>query len=74
MNFHARRARRGEDYPSPISFAFLKIAASTVSGLYFAHPEAKYFRVGDIQKDQIEDYAKRKGMSAAEVKKWLGVF
>ncbi|MCX6119933.1 MAG: methionine synthase [Proteobacteria bacterium] len=47
---------------------------STVSGLYFAHPEAKYFRVGDIQKDQIEDYARRKGMSASEVKKWLGVF
>ena len=45
--------------------------ASSVSGLYFAHPEAKYFAVGKIQRDQVEDYAQRKGMAAAEVEKWL---
>jgi 5-methyltetrahydrofolate--homocysteine methyltransferase len=45
--------------------------ASSVSGLYFAHPEAKYFAVGKIQRDQVEDYAERKGMSVAEVEKWL---
>jgi 5-methyltetrahydrofolate--homocysteine methyltransferase len=45
--------------------------ASSVSGLYFAHPEAKYFAVGKIQRDQVEDYAKRKGMAVAEVEKWL---
>ena len=45
--------------------------ASSVSGLYFAHPEAKYFAVGKIQRDQVEDYAKRKGMPVAEVEKWL---
>jgi 5-methyltetrahydrofolate--homocysteine methyltransferase len=44
---------------------------SSVSGLYFAHPEAKYFAVGALGKDQIEDYAKRKGMSVEEVEKWL---
>ena len=38
---------------------------------YFAHPEAKYFAVGKIQRDQVEDYAQRKGMSVAEVEKWL---
>ncbi|MBU6182316.1 MAG: methionine synthase [Verrucomicrobia bacterium] len=44
---------------------------SSVSGLYFAHPEAKYFAVGKIERDQIEDYAARKGMSVAEAEKWL---
>ena len=45
--------------------------ASSVSGMYFAHPEAKYFAVGKIQRDQVEDYAQRKGMTVAEVEKWL---
>ncbi|HEY5707457.1 MAG TPA: methionine synthase [Terrimicrobiaceae bacterium] len=44
---------------------------SSVSGLYFVHPEAKYFGVGKIERDQVEDYAARKGMSLAEVEKWL---
>ncbi|NBC64619.1 MAG: methionine synthase, partial [Bacteroidetes bacterium] len=46
--------------------------ASSVSGLYFAHPDSKYFNLGNIQKDQVEDYAERKGMSVEEVEKWLG--
>ncbi|SMF20091.1 methionine synthase [Pseudobacteriovorax antillogorgiicola] len=45
--------------------------ASSVSGWYFGHPEAAYFRVGQIQKDQVEDYAKRIGMSIGEVERWL---
>ncbi|NCY20590.1 methionine synthase, partial [bacterium] len=45
--------------------------ASSVSGLYFGHPEARYFAVGAIQRDQIEDYAKRKGQPMDEVEKWL---
>jgi 5-methyltetrahydrofolate--homocysteine methyltransferase len=45
--------------------------ASTVSGWYFAHPESKYFGVGKIEKDQVEDYAARKGMPLEEVEKWL---
>ena len=45
--------------------------ASSVSGLYFAHPAAKYFAVGKIQCDQVDDYARRKGMSVAEAEKWL---
>ena len=44
---------------------------SSVSGLYFAHPEAKYFAVGPLGKDQIEDYAERKGMSLQDVERWL---
>ena len=45
--------------------------ASSVSGLYFGHPEARYFAVGSIQRDQVEDYAERKEYSVAEVEKWL---
>ena len=44
---------------------------SSVSGLYFAHPEARYFNVGQVSKDQIEDYSKRKGLSIEEAEKWL---
>lgn len=44
---------------------------SSVSGLYFAHPESSYFRVGEIQKDQLEDYAKRKGMPVDVMARWL---
>ena len=45
--------------------------AASVSGLYFANPDSKYFAVGKISKDQIEDYALRKGMSVEEIEKWL---
>ena len=45
--------------------------ASSVSGLYFAHPESKYFAVGKIEKDQVEEYAQRKGIAVAEVERWL---
>jgi 5-methyltetrahydrofolate--homocysteine methyltransferase len=45
---------------------------AAVSGLYFGHPEARYFAVGKINKDQIEDYAARKGATVAEMEKWLG--
>ncbi|MEX1062723.1 MAG: vitamin B12 dependent-methionine synthase activation domain-containing protein, partial [Balneolaceae bacterium] len=46
--------------------------ASSVSGLYFAHPESQYFNIGNINKDQVVDYAKRKGMELEEMEKWLG--
>ena len=45
--------------------------AASVSGLYFAHPESHYFNVGPIARDQIEDYARRKAMSIAEIERWL---
>ncbi len=48
--------------------------ASSVSGWYFNHPDSKYFGVGKIAKDQIDDYAKRKGQSVAETEKWLGPY
>ena len=51
------------------SFAMWPGAA--VSGWYFSHPESKYFAVAQIQRDQIEDYARRKGMSVTDVERWL---
>jgi 5-methyltetrahydrofolate--homocysteine methyltransferase len=46
--------------------------AASVSGFYFAHPQARYFGLGKISKDQVEDYAMRKGMELEEVERWLG--
>ncbi len=51
------------------SYAMLPTAS--VSGFYFAHPEAKYFAVGKIGKDQVEDYARRKGMDLRTAERWL---
>ncbi len=45
--------------------------AASVSGWYFSHPQATYFAVGKINRDQVEDYARRKGMSVAEAERWL---
>jgi 5-methyltetrahydrofolate--homocysteine methyltransferase len=47
--------------------------AASVSGLYFGHPQARYFSVGRIGKDQVADYAERKGFDVAEVERWLRV-
>jgi 5-methyltetrahydrofolate--homocysteine methyltransferase len=52
--------------------SFAMNPASSVSGFYFNHPDAKYFGLGKIARDQVEDYAQRKGMSADEAAKWLG--
>jgi 5-methyltetrahydrofolate--homocysteine methyltransferase len=52
--------------------SFAMWPGSSVSGLYFAHPESRYFSLGKIDRDQVADYAKRKGMTAAEVERWLG--
>ena len=45
--------------------------AASVSGWYFAHPEARYFAVGKINRDQVEEYARRKGLGIAEMERWL---
>ncbi len=51
--------------------SFAMYPASSVSGWYFSHPQAKYFGLGKIAKDQVEEYAKRKGMSVEETERWL---
>jgi len=52
--------------------SFAMWPAASVSGLYFSHPESAYFGVGKIERDQVEDYARRKGMAVKEVERWLG--
>ncbi|MDD3517263.1 MAG: methionine synthase [Chromatiales bacterium] len=51
--------------------SFAMHPAASVSGWYFAHPQAKYFALGRINRDQVEDYARRKGMSVGEAERWL---
>jgi 5-methyltetrahydrofolate--homocysteine methyltransferase len=55
-----------------ITESFAMWPGSSVSGLYFAHPESRYFALGKIERDQVADYHSRKGMSVAEVERWLG--
>jgi len=50
---------------------FAMFPAASVSGLYFAHPQAKYFSVGKIDRDQVQDYATRKQMEVPTVERWL---
>jgi 5-methyltetrahydrofolate--homocysteine methyltransferase len=52
--------------------SFAMWPGSSVSGLYFAHPESRYFSLGKIERDQVDDYHQRKGMTVAEVERWLG--
>jgi 5-methyltetrahydrofolate--homocysteine methyltransferase len=51
--------------------SFAMLPAASVSGFYFSHPEARYFAVARIDRDQVEDYARRKGMPVDEVERWL---
>ena len=51
--------------------SYAMMPAASVSGWYFAHPESRYFGVGKIARDQVADYAERKGMSLAETERWL---
>jgi 5-methyltetrahydrofolate--homocysteine methyltransferase len=55
-----------------ITESFAMWPGSSVSGLYFAHPESRYFNLGKIDRDQVADYQKRKGMTTVEVERWLG--
>jgi 5-methyltetrahydrofolate--homocysteine methyltransferase len=55
-----------------ITESFAMWPGSSVSGLYFAHPESRYFSLGKIERDQVADYSKRKGISVAELERWLG--
>jgi 5-methyltetrahydrofolate--homocysteine methyltransferase len=51
------------------SFAMLPTAA--VSGFYLSHPQSRYFAIGKVERDQVADYAHRKGMDLAQVERWL---
>ncbi len=55
-----------------ITESFAMWPGSSVSGIYFAHPQSRYFSLGKIGRDQVEDYAARKGMAVSDVERWLG--
>ena len=61
----------GERIGVKLTESFAMWPGASVSGLYFSHPEAHYFGVGKIERDQVEDYAARKGWSVAEAERWL---
>jgi 5-methyltetrahydrofolate--homocysteine methyltransferase len=61
------RARTGMDLTESLAMT----PPASVSGMYFAHPKAHYFGVGKIEKDQVEDYARRKGWAVDEAERWL---
>jgi len=65
-------AGRNADMQLTESYAMLPAAA--VAGFYLAHPDARYFAVGKIGRDQVEDYARRKGMSVEEAERWLAPY
>jgi 5-methyltetrahydrofolate--homocysteine methyltransferase len=47
---------------------------ASVSGLYFSHPDARYFMVGRLGRDQVEDYARRKDRPVEDIERWLGPY
>ncbi|MGA8991572.1 MAG: methionine synthase [Rhodoplanes sp.] len=61
----------GEDIGVSLTESFAMWPSASVSGLYFSHPQSHYFGVGKIERDQVEDYARRKGWSVAEAERWL---
>jgi 5-methyltetrahydrofolate--homocysteine methyltransferase len=63
-----------ENVKIQLTESFAMWPGASVSGLYFGHPEAKYFGVGKIDKDQVLDYQERKGMPLEEIERWLGPY
>ena len=59
------------DHGMDLTTACAMTPGATVAGLYFSHPRARYFNVGRLGKDQVEDYARRKGQSLTETERWL---
>jgi 5-methyltetrahydrofolate--homocysteine methyltransferase len=60
------------DVGMTLTESFAMLPPASVSGLYLSHPDAKYFSVGKIGRDQVEDYAARKGVTVEQVERWLG--
>jgi 5-methyltetrahydrofolate--homocysteine methyltransferase len=70
--FRLLDAERSADMRLTEAFAMLPTAA--VSGFYLSHPDATYFAVGKIGRDQVEDFARRAAMSIADAQKWLAPY
>jgi 5-methyltetrahydrofolate--homocysteine methyltransferase len=61
-----------EKHGLELTESFAMLPAASVSGIYLQHPDARYFSIGRIGRDQVEDYAERKGWELAEAERWLG--
>ena len=68
---HERQANAGQNAGITLTESFAMLPTSAVSGYYFAHPDAQYFGVARIGRDQLEDYARRRGVSIEQAEKWL---
>jgi 5-methyltetrahydrofolate--homocysteine methyltransferase len=66
-----RLLKPDENIGLELTESFAMVPTAAVSGWYFSHPEARYFGTGKIQKDQVQDYARRKGMQLEEAERWL---
>ena len=64
-------ALRAEEIGMVLTENYAMSPASSVSGFYFSHPQSKYFNVGRIGRDQLEDLAKRKSEAVSELERWL---
>ncbi len=72
--FHFLRQQKMNVGKGPYQFLtenFAMHPASSVSGLYFSHSQARYFNLGKVRRDQVEDYALRRGQAVEESEKWL---
>ena len=62
----------GDDIGVGLTSSCMMNPGASVSGIYLAHPESRYFTVGRVDRDQVEAYARRKGMDLTEVERWIG--
>ena len=63
---------RAPEIGMELTESYAMTPAASVSGIYLAHPESRYFTLGSIDRDQVKDYAVRKGLKVAEIERWLG--
>jgi 5-methyltetrahydrofolate--homocysteine methyltransferase len=64
----------GDNAGMELTDSFAMLPAASVSGYYLAHPQARYFAVGKLERDQVRDYAHRKGMDLAAAERWLAPY
>ena len=67
-------ARRGTRTGITLTENFAMLPAASVCGLYFSHPQSRYFAVGKIGRDQVLDYQRRKGLELRAIERWLGPY
>ncbi|MFW6228269.1 MAG: vitamin B12 dependent-methionine synthase activation domain-containing protein, partial [Alkalispirochaeta sp.] len=62
---------RADELGMSLTESYMMLPAAATSGFYFSHPESQYFGVGKLQPDQVEDWARRKGVSMEQAERWL---